>query len=194
MEQHRICFTSLIIIILSHDDVIKWQHFSRYWSFMRGNRRWPLDSLHNASDAELWCFLWSVLKQTIEQTIETPPRLLLSHCNVLAINGLINVHIAMHVSNHEHLTIMCPLRVRIWWSLDFPVLLAWTSRWTNSWGPSDIRWHDDHVSSLYCCRYSGEDILRYIIIMYMFSHPGDDVPMIPVIPLSLLPRSAYTSS
>ena len=26
---------------------------------------------HEASDAELWCFLWSALEQTIKQTIET---------------------------------------------------------------------------------------------------------------------------
>ena len=25
-----------------------------------------------ASDAELWCFLWSAPEQTVEQTIETP--------------------------------------------------------------------------------------------------------------------------
>ena len=34
---------------LIHDDVIKWNHFSRYWPFMRGIPR------TEASDAELWC-------------------------------------------------------------------------------------------------------------------------------------------
>ena len=28
--------------------------------------------LIKASEAELWCFLWSVSEQTVEQTIETP--------------------------------------------------------------------------------------------------------------------------
>ena len=28
--------------------------------------------LTKASDADLWCFLWSVSEQTVEQTIETP--------------------------------------------------------------------------------------------------------------------------
>ena len=37
-----------------HDDVIKWNHFPRYWPFVRGIPR------TKASDAELWCFLWSV--------------------------------------------------------------------------------------------------------------------------------------
>ena len=34
-----------------------------------GHRWIPLTK---ASDAELWCFLWSAPEQTIEQTIETP--------------------------------------------------------------------------------------------------------------------------
>ena len=36
-----------------HDDVIKWKHFPRYWPFVRGIPH------TKASDAELWCFLWS---------------------------------------------------------------------------------------------------------------------------------------
>ena len=29
-----------------HDDVIKWKHFSRYWSFVRGIPRSPVNTLH----------------------------------------------------------------------------------------------------------------------------------------------------
>ena len=36
-----------------HDDVIKWKHFPRYWPFVRGIPH------TQASDVELWCFLWS---------------------------------------------------------------------------------------------------------------------------------------
>ena len=33
----------------------------------------PLNSLHKASDAELWCFLWSAPEETIVQkNMETP--------------------------------------------------------------------------------------------------------------------------
>ena len=28
------------------DDVIKWKHFPRYWPFVRGIHRWPLNSPH----------------------------------------------------------------------------------------------------------------------------------------------------
>ena len=42
-----------------HDDVIKWKHFPRNWPFVREihRSRWILHT--KASDAELWCFLWS---------------------------------------------------------------------------------------------------------------------------------------
>ena len=30
----------------SHDDVIKWKHFSRYWPFVRGIHRSPVNSPH----------------------------------------------------------------------------------------------------------------------------------------------------
>ena len=39
------------------------------WGESTGHRWIPLTK---ASDAELWCFLWSAPEQTIEQTIETP--------------------------------------------------------------------------------------------------------------------------
>ena len=39
------------------------------WGESNGHRWIPLTK---ASDAELWCFLWPALEQTVEQTIETP--------------------------------------------------------------------------------------------------------------------------
>ena len=38
-----------IVCNMAHDDVIKWKHFPRYWSFVRGIHR-PVP--------ELWYFLW----------------------------------------------------------------------------------------------------------------------------------------
>ena len=42
-----------------HDDVIKWKHFPRNWPFVRGIHRPRWIPHTKASDAELWCFLWS---------------------------------------------------------------------------------------------------------------------------------------
>ena len=41
---HR-CFGE-VRISLTHDDVIKWKHFPRYWPFVRGIHRSPVNSLH----------------------------------------------------------------------------------------------------------------------------------------------------
>ena len=49
-----------------HDDVIKWKHFVRYWPLVRGIHRWQWIPLTKASDAELWCFLWSAHEQAVE--------------------------------------------------------------------------------------------------------------------------------
>ena len=35
-----------LLIQISHDDVIKWKHFPRYWPFVRGIRRSPVISPH----------------------------------------------------------------------------------------------------------------------------------------------------
>ena len=31
-----------------HDDVIKWKHFPRHWTFVRGIHRWPVNSPHKS--------------------------------------------------------------------------------------------------------------------------------------------------
>ena len=49
-----------------HDDVIEWNTFrvaGSLWGEFTGDRWIPLTE---ASDAELWCFLWSAIEQTIE--------------------------------------------------------------------------------------------------------------------------------
>ena len=47
---------------IDHDEVIKWKHFPRYWSIVRGIHRSLVNSHTKGSDAELRCFLWSVLE------------------------------------------------------------------------------------------------------------------------------------
>ena len=49
-----------------HDDVIKWKHFPRHWPFVRGIHRSRWIPRTKASDAELWCFLWSPPEWTIK--------------------------------------------------------------------------------------------------------------------------------
>ena len=64
-EWHHLINRKLRVII-NYDDVIKWKHFTRYWPFVRGIHRSPVNSLtQSPSDAELWCFLWSAPEWTI---------------------------------------------------------------------------------------------------------------------------------
>ena len=48
------------------------EYFPRYWPFVRGNQRLPVDAPHKASGAELWCVFLSTPKQMVEQPIDTP--------------------------------------------------------------------------------------------------------------------------
>ena len=40
------CTASVTAALLSHDDVIKWKHFPRYWPFVRGIHRSAMNSPH----------------------------------------------------------------------------------------------------------------------------------------------------
>ena len=43
-----------------YDEVIKWKHFPRYWPFVRGIRRSPVNSPHKGQWRGALMFLWSV--------------------------------------------------------------------------------------------------------------------------------------
>ena len=66
-----------------HDDVIKWKHFPRNWPFVRGIHRSRWIPHTKASNAELWCFLWSepLSKQPWGWWFETLSRSLWRHRN-----------------------------------------------------------------------------------------------------------------
>ena len=72
----------------NHYDVIKWKHFPRYWPFVRGIHRSPVNSPHKgqwrgASMFSLICTLNKWLnKQSWGWWFETQSRSLWRHCNV----------------------------------------------------------------------------------------------------------------
>ena len=80
---------------ICHDDVIKKKHFPRYWPFVWGIHRSPVNSPHKGQWAELWCFLWSApIKRLSKHSrgwwFETLSRPLWRHFNV------------WHVSSQRH--------------------------------------------------------------------------------------------
>ena len=70
---HQIRLTTAVIlnkmICDFHDDVIKWKHFPRHWSFVRGIHQSPLNSPHKGQWRVALYFLWSAHWRTVEQTI-----------------------------------------------------------------------------------------------------------------------------
>ena len=54
-----------------HDDVIKWEHFPRYWPFVRGIHRSPVNFPHKGQWRWAFMFLRSLPVETVKQTIET---------------------------------------------------------------------------------------------------------------------------
>ena len=79
-----------------HDDVIRWTHFTRYWLFVRGIHRSPVEfPSKGAVTLSFSCFIRPVSEQTLQQTIETTMiwdaivLIMTSHCN-----GTITPHIA----------------------------------------------------------------------------------------------------
>ena len=70
-----------------HDDVIKWKHFPRYWPFVRGIHRSPVNSPHNGQQRGVFGVFFKLRlnqlfsKQWRRRWFETPSRSLRRHCN-----------------------------------------------------------------------------------------------------------------
>ena len=75
------------VVESSHDDVIKWKHFPRYWPFGRGIHRSPVNSPHKGQwrGALMFTLIRALNKQLSKQPwgwcFETPWRPLWRHCN-----------------------------------------------------------------------------------------------------------------
>ena len=63
--------TSITYFLEINYDVFKWNHFPRYWLFVRRIYRLSWIPLTKPNDTELWYFLWFAPEQTAWQTIET---------------------------------------------------------------------------------------------------------------------------
>ena len=73
--------------ICTHDDVIKWKHFPRYWPFVRGIHRCPVNSPHKGQwrGALMLSVICALNKRLSKQSwgwrCETPSRSLWRRCN-----------------------------------------------------------------------------------------------------------------
>ena len=59
----HITAAAMAVMTLSNDDVIKWKHFTRYWSFVRGIHRSPVNSPHKGQWR--WALMFSLISAQI---------------------------------------------------------------------------------------------------------------------------------
>ena len=101
----------------SHDDVIKWIHFPRYWPFVRGIHRSPMNSPHKGQwrGALMFSLNCVLNKQSSDWWFETPSRSLWRDCNVVNINKpqwttALPISHLWHISVRAQLRLLPPLR------------------------------------------------------------------------------------
>ena len=71
-------------------DVMKWKHFPRYWPFVRGIHRSPVDPPHKGKwrGSLMFYLIKRLSKRSIRRLFETPSRSSWRHCNGMRIFGL----------------------------------------------------------------------------------------------------------
>ena len=97
----------------SHDDVIKWKRFPRYWPFVRGNPRSPVNSPHKGQwpEALMFSLICALNKRLSKQSwgwwFQTPSCSLWCNCNVIfELRGLAVWHLYFWQWCH-HLPFVC---------------------------------------------------------------------------------------
>ena len=89
LKQAQLKYWGTTGLCLFHDDVTKWKHFLRNWSFVRGIHRSRWIPHTKASDAELWFFFDLRLKKQLSKQswgwwFETLSCQLWRHCDVVS--------------------------------------------------------------------------------------------------------------
>ena len=71
-----------------HDDVIKWKHFPRYWPFVRGIHRSPVNSPHKGQwrGALMFCLIRAWINSWVNNCEAGDLRRYLAHCDVIVMN------------------------------------------------------------------------------------------------------------
>ena len=105
-----------------HDDVIKWNVFSRYWPFVPGIHRSPVKSQHKGQwrGTLMFSLICALNKQSCGWCFETPSCSFWRHCNV---NGVLLHQTYSIISSHQyfdkHAKLACIQRDMLTFSLPF---------------------------------------------------------------------------
>ena len=114
-----------------YDDVIKWEHFPRYWPFGWGIHRWLVNSAHKGQwrGALRFSLIWAWInggdKQWWGWWFETSSRPLWRHCN-----EMFNLTpIALNFSLENIDDVVMSTNPKNWNSAVFEFLPRWTQKW-----------------------------------------------------------------
>ena len=86
-RQDQRCVLKTTVII--HDDVIKWKHFPRYWPFVRGIHRSPVNSPHNGQwrGALMFSLICAPINGWVNNGEAGDLRRHRAHCDVIVMTG-----------------------------------------------------------------------------------------------------------
>ena len=95
-------FVLLLLGSLFHDDVIKWKHFPRYWPFVRGIHRSPVNSPHKGQwrGALMFTLICARIKGWVNNRKAGDLRCFCTHCDVIVMYLHILLEIRTWTSNH----------------------------------------------------------------------------------------------
>ena len=84
-HQHRGKFSWLIKVYIVHNDVIKWIHFPRYWPFVRGIQRLPVNSPHKGQwhGALMFSLICAWINRWVNNREAGDLRRHCTHCDVI---------------------------------------------------------------------------------------------------------------
>ena len=118
----------LVLSYLISSNLIKWKHFPRYWPFVRGIHRSPVNSPHKGQrrGALMFSLIWAWINGWVNNGgdgwFETPSRPLWRYCNVFHIKGenrLANMTSSLNENMKE--------RHGVGWGKTPPLRVWWTS-------------------------------------------------------------------
>ena len=88
----------------THDDVIKWNHFPRYWPFVRGIHRWPVNSLHKGQwrGALMLSLICAWINVWVNNRESGDLRRYRAHYDITVMVSQRGCECRIHTNTHEH--------------------------------------------------------------------------------------------
>ena len=95
--------------LFDHDDVIKWKPFPRYWPFVRGIHRWPVNSPHKGQwrGALMFSFICAWINDWVNNREAGNLRRHRAHHHVIVMFTIRNTRLVQYASTEVHFQIKC---------------------------------------------------------------------------------------